>query len=32
MGWNVAFVCKGLFCGLSLVDPDELSGLACKSV
>lgn len=30
--WNVAFVRKGLSDGLSWVGPDELSGLACKSV
>ena len=32
LGWNVAFVCKGLFDGLSWVEPDELSGLTGKSV
>lgn len=30
--WNVIFVRKGLFGGLSLVSSDELSGLPCKSV
>ena len=29
---NVTFVRKGLSDGLSWVSPDELSGLACKSV
>lgn len=32
LGWNVAFLRKGFFDGLSWVGPDELSGLPCKSV
>lgn len=32
LGWNVAFLRKGLFDGLSWVSPDELSGLPHKSV
>lgn len=32
LGWNVTFVRKGLFNGLSWVGPDELSGLTGKSV
>ncbi len=32
LGWNVAFLRKGLFDGLLWVGPDELSGLPCKSV
>nr|UVN01761.1 MAG: hypothetical protein [Bacteriophage sp.] len=32
LGWNVTFVREGLSDGLSWVDPDELSGLTCKSV
>lgn len=32
LDWNVVFVRKGLSDGLSWVDPDELSGLAWKSV
>ena len=32
LGWNVASVRKGLSDGLLWVDPDELSGLTCKSV
>nr|DAQ23488.1 MAG TPA: hypothetical protein [Caudoviricetes sp.] len=32
LGWNVAFVRKGLFDGLSWVDLDELSCLTGKSV
>nr|DAP05085.1 MAG TPA: hypothetical protein [Caudoviricetes sp.] len=32
LGWNVAFLREGLFDGLSWVGPNELSGLARKSV